>query len=315
MRTLRRGFRLALGLVLGLSGSQCKPRESAPQSTPAQPAQKDAESPVVVAARAKWRADQDRMMRSELSPLSRVDYVHLDPGDHEIKPATPPWNFTQAALAPYSGSIKLHVEPGKLTFSASAPISLSGKESAGAALRSHDVLIVGRLRLLVSEIGSDSAIAVYDVQAPARVSYSGLHYHPDDPAYVTTAHLERYPAPRTVRVAASRGEDREMQELGVLRFTLAGQRASLLAFSEQPGSNRLFLIFRDATCGKPGESYGAGRYLYATVEKDDSVILDFNQAWNPLCAYSSYFHCPMPPRANWFSFAVPVGEKVYRENP
>jgi uncharacterized protein (DUF1684 family) len=105
-----------------------------------------------------------------------------------------------------------------------------------------------------------------------------------------------------------------MQALGMLRFTLAGTACSLEAYSEAPGTDQLFLIFKDGTSGQPGGSYGAGRFLHARVAADGQVLLDFNQAWNPLCAYSHYFHCPLPPRANWLPVKIPVGERTYADH-
>ena len=65
----------------------------------------------------------------------------------------------------------------------------------------------------------------------------------------------------------------------------------------------------DRSCG--AGSYGAGRFLSTPILPNDQVILDFNQAWNPLCAYSKFFHCPMPPKQNHLDIAIPAGERAY----
>ena len=310
---MRRNLRsVAVAVLCAGAAANCKPRESspAPEATP-----KPAPEPAArIAARQAWRAEQDRTMRSELSPLSRVDYVHLPAGEHVVKAGAPPLNLSADALAPYSGELRLKIADGHFTFTAAPPLALNGTPTDKAELSSGNVLALGRLRLLVSNVPKDPSLAIYDPQAPSRRAYSGLHYYPDNAEYVTRGQLTRYAEPRTVRVAATRGEDREQLAVGTLNFTLRGQSASMEAYAEQPGSNRLFLIFRDATCGQPGKSYGAGRYLYATASTDGSVELDFNQTWNPLCAYSPFFHCPIPPRTNWFKFEIPVGEKLYAEH-
>lgn len=268
------------------------------------------ENPELVQARKVWRGQQEQMLRSELSPLSRVEFVHLPVGDHVVAADAAPLKLSAAAMAPYQGNIRLRVEPGKLMLSAEPSVRLNGQFTGQAELANGNVIAVGRLRLMVVGLPADPSIAVYDPQAPEQRSFAGLHYFPDDGRYVAKAHLERYPQPRPVRVAASRGSDKELTALGTLRFTLMGQASSLEAYSEGEGTGRLFLIFKDETSGKPGGSYGAGRYLYATLHGDDT-LLDFNQAWNPLCAYSSYFHCPIPPRQDWLTQAIPVGEKPY----
>lgn len=253
-------------------------------------------------------------MRSELSPLARIDYVHLPAGEHAVStdagatlhlPADsvssplPRLRFAVSA----TGALQLHAEPA---------VRLDGAPVTQAALHKGQVVSLGLLRLLVTGSDADPAVAVYDLGAPARREFQGLHYFSDDDRFRVRARLMRYPQPKTVHLAASRGDDKDLSAIGILRFALpSGVEESMEAYLEQAGSSRLFLIFRDGTSGKPDGSYGAGRFLYAQLGSDDAVWLDFNQAWNPLCAYSAYFHCPLPPRSNWLKTAIPVGEKVY----
>lgn len=272
------------------------------------------DTPEHIAERVKWRAEQDREMRGALSPLSRVDYVHLPPGEHVVKPDTPPLKLSAEALASYRGELRLRVDSSGMSFTATEPVTYGRNLKSQGPLRARDVITVGRIHLFFADVDKDPAVAIYDPEAPARRAYQGLHYYADDADYVTTGTLERYAAPRKTRVAATRGEDRELDAVGTLRFSLSGRSASIEAYSEGSSSDRLFLIFRDETCGKKAMSYGAGRYLYATPNSDGSVPLDFNQAWNPLCAYSPFFHCPVPPRSNVLGFSIPVGEKVYSEH-
>jgi hypothetical protein len=77
----------------------------------------------------------------------------------------------------------------------------------------------------------------------------------------------------------------------------------------EEGENELFIIFRDQTAGKT--TYGAGRFLYADLPKDGKVILDFNRAENPPCAFTPYATCPLPPRANFLPISIPAGERAF----
>lgn len=269
------------------------------------------DTPELAEERRQWRRSQDERMRGVDSPLSRVDYVHVPPGEHVLAPGRPPFKVTAEQLAPYTGELRLLLGHHGLSFAAAPPVLFQGRLQAEGALTAGSVLPVGRLRLVPKDLGKDPSLAVYDVEAPAKRAYQGLHYYPDNAAYITRGRLERYPEPRKVRVAATRGEDQEIEAVGMLRFTLLGKAVALEAYSAEPGT--LFVIFRDETCGKPGQSYGAGRYLYAKAADDGSVLLDFNRAWSPLCAYSPFFHCPVPPRTNWIPFSIPVGEKTYHE--
>lgn len=271
----------------------------------------------VQAQRQSWRDEQDALMRSEQSPLARVDYIHLRAGTLDL--STDPHagvHVPADSLSRPLGQVRFVVEPpAPVQLFAEPPIFLNGVPQSRAALQKGQVLSLGLLRLLFTGTADDPALAVYDLGCAARTSYRGLHYFPEDDRYRVRATIQRYAQPRTVRLAASRGEDKDMQAIGVLHFRLpSGRDESMEAYLEQPGSPRLFLIFRDGTNGKKGGSYGAGRFLYAQLGSDDQVWLDFNQAWNPLCAYSAYFHCPLPPRTNWLTSDIPVGEQQYSEH-
>lgn len=316
-RRLARPTAVFLLLTGALAG--CSRSERAPPA-PARPADPD-----LLRERQQFRAEQDARMRGELSPLARVDYIHLPPGEHTAGSSSAATVRLDAAASGgigEAGQLRLRVladgAQRRLALQAAPPILLNRIAVTEAVLKSGDVLALGRLRLLVAGLPEDPAVAVYDATAPARVNYAGLRYFPDDERFVVRGRLERYPTPRAVRLEASRGEPRPLQALGTLRFTLGGKPGSMEAYSDTPGTAatpaQLFLIFKDQTNGTPDGSYGAGRFLTTRLLAGDEVVLDFNQAWNPLCAYSHYFHCPLPPRSNWIPFAIPAGERAYPEH-
>jgi hypothetical protein len=316
-----------LGLTLLCAGAGavagCSRRQA--PAAPVDAAPVDAAGPAVPslpllairAERQAFRAEQDQRMRGPTSPLARVDYLHLPAGEHRVS-AQPGAvaRLSAERLAGYRGELRVRVvggPPPAMSFAAEPAVLLNGQPATGGALRKGDTLAVGRVVLMATGLPDDPSLAVYDPEAPARRAYAGLRYFPDDDRYVVRARLVREAAPRRVRLLASRGEPQELEAVGELRFTLQGTACSLEAYREAPGSDMLFLIFRDATslAPPPESSYGAGRFLLARLLADDSVVLDFNQAWNPLCAYSPYFHCPLPPRRNHLQVAIPVGERAY----
>ena len=91
-----------------------------------------------------------------------------------------------------------------------------------------------------------------------------------------------------------------------LSFTLAGKEYRLEPTDED---GQLFFVFRDLTAGK--ETYPSGRFLYAAAPRDGYVILDFNKAYNPPCAFTPYATCPLPSRQNRLPVRIPAGELVY----
>ena len=96
---------------------------------------------------------------------------------------------------------------------------------------------------------------------------------------------------------------------GYAVFKLRGHEFTLHPILEEPGAKELFYIFRDETSGK--ETYPAGRFFYSDMPKGGKVILDFNKAYNPPCAFTPYATCPLPPPENRLAVRIEAGEKRY----
>ena len=94
---------------------------------------------------------------------------------------------------------------------------------------------------------------------------------------------------------------------GVLEFELHGQTMRLRPFTTRP--NRFYIVFRDASSGQ--ETYATARFLYADLRADGTAVLDFNQAYNPPCAFNPYTTCPIPLRENVLPVKVLAGERAY----
>jgi uncharacterized protein (DUF1684 family) len=97
-----------------------------------------------------------------------------------------------------------------------------------------------------------------------------------------------------------------MPSPGFATFAWAGQEIRLEGVLEEPGAEQLFFIVRDQTSGK--ETYPAGRFLYADLPKQGKIVLDFNKAYNPPCAFTAYATCPLPPPQNWMPVRIEAGE-------
>jgi uncharacterized protein (DUF1684 family) len=146
--------------------------------------------------------------------------------------------------------------------------------------------------------------------------FTGLKYYPIDLAYRVVARLVSEVHAGIFRVQTTTGGHKEYARVGRLEFELNGQRLSLTAFmppADEPlHGNRLFVPFRDRTSGK--ETYGAGRYLDLNKKATDEYVLDFNRAYNPYCAYSPYYSCPLPPGENNLPVEVRAGELMFHED-
>lgn len=137
--------------------------------------------------------------------------------------------------------------------------------------------------------------------------YLPLAYYPIDPLYHVPAALKPAATRETVQIPTSTGPIRTMERLGVLEFTLNGQRLSLGALAE-PGSKRLFVPFKDET--SKSETYPAGRYLDLDPTPTGLYEIDFNRAYHPYCYFNSTYECPFPPPENRLPIAIRAGEKL-----
>jgi uncharacterized protein (DUF1684 family) len=146
------------------------------------------------------------------------------------------------------------------------------------------------------------------IPADERAGFAGLSYFEPDPALVITAQVGPPEDTDELRMPTSTNAEVTYQRYGVAHFTIGGAPAQLTLFASE-GDRDLFVPFRDSTSGK--ETYGAGRYLEVTRPHDDMVELDFNYAYNPYCAYSEAYSCPLPPMENWLKVPIRAGEKIY----
>jgi uncharacterized protein (DUF1684 family) len=152
------------------------------------------------------------------------------------------------------------------------------------------------------------AIIVFDPKSPYFSSYHGFKYFPVDLSYRFDLPLTPNPNPDTVIIMSTRGNRRRALRPGWFDFTVSGQSCRLEVerlLEPGVGENDLAVFFRDATTSK--ESYSIGRYV-DVEKKGNRYILDFNLCYNPACAYSVHYNCPIPPKVNHLSVAIRAGE-------
>lgn len=146
-------------------------------------------------------------------------------------------------------------------------------------------------------------------------SFKGLRYFPVNPAFRVKASLVPIIPKKMIALSTSDGQERQYIAYGYAEFKLNETQNRLLILQlPDMGPNRgnLFLAFGDATSAY--ETYGAGRYLDIKKEKGSSTItLDFNEAYNPYCAYNENYSCPLPPKENLLTIPIPAGEMTYRK--
>ncbi|AOS43240.1 hypothetical protein Verru16b_00283 [Lacunisphaera limnophila] len=167
----------------------------------------------------------------------------------------------------------------------------------------------GTINFYILESSGQFFLRVRDSEAPRRKNFAGIAIWPVDPAWRIEADWVPFDPPRQLPITNIVGLTQDAACPGKAVFTHEGRTYELLPLQETPES-RLFFILTDTTAGE--ETYGAGRFLYADPPRDGKVVLDFNQVYNPPCAFSPFTTCPLPPKENVLPFALRAGEKKYR---
>jgi uncharacterized protein (DUF1684 family) len=150
------------------------------------------------------------------------------------------------------------------------------------------------------------ALRVWDRNSEANRRFGAIDVFPYDPSWVVHATFTPNPDGTTVGFehVKSEGRTRELVIPGSITFTKDGIDYDVAAFAS---GRALQLVFSDATSGV--STYGVGRFLFTAPRPDGSIVLDFNQAVLPPCAFSYSFNCPLPPAQNRFTIPVEAGEK------
>lgn len=163
------------------------------------------------------------------------------------------------------------------------------------------------------------------IPASERASFTGIEYFDPSPTFRFECEMEPPAGTDDIDIDTG-GADGVIRyrRAGLVRFRLEAVDCSLTVFSIVGYGGGLFLPFRDRTSGK--ETYGGGRYLFDTIKNTDSgclevatgsarLVIDFDYAYNPSCAYDHRWACPLAPHENWLPVPVTAGEKSYRRAP
>ncbi len=150
------------------------------------------------------------------------------------------------------------------------------------------------------------------LSAKDKKSFSGLKYYPFNDQYVFNGTIERYVLhidnPKYYATfLTNKGTNKRYLRYGKFHFTLEGKQYTMEIYKSIL-SDMLFVPFKDRTNGK--ETYEGGRYIDAEILTDYKMILDFNMAYHPACAYNEKFVCVLPPRENMLDIEIRAGEKL-----
>jgi uncharacterized protein (DUF1684 family) len=263
----------------------------------------------------EWRKKHEVDYRRDYVPLAGLFSLKAGPNTVGSAPAN---NIVLPSRAPAVVG-RFVLEGGAVRFEpqAGAGVRLGGRPvTASVSLRSDasdefDELAIGDLALWVHISGERPTIRMRDPQGETVRSFRGFRWFPIDDSYRVTARFIKDPAPREVRAPNQLGDIDVMRSEGVLEFRLGGETIRLRPMTTRP--NRFWFIFRDGTSGK--ETYETARFLYADLKPDGTAVLDFNQAYNPPCAFNPYTTCPIPLPENRLKVRIVAGEMAYAGDP
>ena len=141
-----------------------------------------------------------------------------------------------------------------------------------------------------------------------KKDFAGLNYFPENPALRLEVKVEEFAKRNVIEMQTTGGDVQRYQKYGKFKFAVDGQEAELTIYANPHG---YFLPFVDSLANK--ETYGAGRYLEPEPLGDGKFLIDFNVAYNPYCAYSDRWSCPLTPFENRVKVPVKAGEKLFHE--
>jgi uncharacterized protein (DUF1684 family) len=264
---------------------------------------------------ADWRAKRLASLTSETGWLTPVALYWLKEGDNSFGRASrQSFSLDDAALAPDTGVFVLKQHRVRYVAHAQNAMTYLGKPVTSMDLVSDEgdkptELIAGTLHFMVIDRAGHLGVRVRDSVSPNRVQFKGLQYFPVRPDWLVHARFEPYVPEHKIQIVNILGMTEEMTSPGAIVFERGGRTWRLDAILEDPGDQQLFVMFSDSTSGK--QTYGAGRFLYIGLPQGNRIEVDFNEAFNPPCAFTDFATCPLPPEQNRLALSVDAGELKY----
>lgn len=255
---------------------------------------------------AKFRADREKSLVREDGWTTVVGLSWLKEGDNRAGSDPKADVPLPASLPAQVGVFTLH--SGHVRFQPSAGVKLPAKELKPDS----DVVALGTVKFFLIQRGDGPSakfgVRVKDSDAATRKEFTHLSWYPVDPGWRIVAKYIPWDKPHVLAFdTVVPGLQEQDSSPGTVRFTRDGKEYSL-----EPAADGS-IVFRDQTAGKA--TYGAGRFLDIDLPKNlkiaGSVVLDFNEAYNPPCVFTAYATCPLPPPQNHLALTVAAGELMY----
>ena len=261
----------------------------------------------------QWRAQRVARLQGPSGWLSLIGLHWLKDGKNTV--GSDASNDIVLAAGPKNlGTITLAKGKATIVLNPKEPATIDGKPVKTAELLddSHEnptTVQFGTASFYMIDRNGKKGLRVKDSEAEARKHFTGIETWPIDPKWRIEAKWVEYKPAHTLEVPNVIGQIDKFPVPGKAVFERDGKTYELLPVLEEPDAKELFFIFADKTTAK--ETYGGGRFFYSEMPKDGKVVLDFNKAYNPPCAFSPHATCPLAPPENRLAMPVTAGEKKY----
>ena len=258
----------------------------------------------------QWRAKHETDYRRDW--VSIAGLFELKPGANSAGSAKGQDIVLPASIPPKLGRFVLTGKQVRFEPEAGVSVALRGQpvnapiDLKDDSMPTSDELILGEVRLVIHATGERRTLRVRDPNGPLARGFKGFFWFPIDDRYRVTGRFIRDAEPRKLKVVNTVGDIDEYATEGVVEFTLLGRTVRLRPFTTRP--KRFYFVFRDGSSGH--ESYETARFLYSDLADDGTTVLDFNEAYNPPCAFNPYTTCPIPLPENRLTVKILAGERA-----
>jgi uncharacterized protein (DUF1684 family) len=264
-------------------------------------------------ALSKFRADRETTLKSDTGWLTVAGLHFLNQGDNRV--GSDPSNdivldFPQVPR--HLGVITLNGTNVRIRAAEGQTITINDKPVSESELhgafdgKPQDTIQMESVSFFVHYSGPRLALRVRDQASALRTGFRGLQWFAPNPAYRTIGTFTPYAEVKVVQIPNILGDLEPFNAVGTVSFALNGANHTMETWRS---GKRLWFVFRDQTSGR--ETYPSARFLYTEPAVDGKVVMDFNYAQNPPCAYNPFTTCPLPPPQNRLPIAIEAGEKKY----
>lgn len=276
----------------------------------------------------KWQSDRLASLTKDDGWLTLVGLFWLNEGENKF--GSDPKNAVVLPKDKAPGVAgSLWLEQGRVRLTARPQTGISVAPRPGVAVNKIDgqspvtsldlkadtddggptILQLSSLLINVVKRGDRFGVRVKDTESRMRREFEGLEYFPTDPKWRIEARFEPYQPPKTIPITNVLSMTDDETSPGAFAFEVDGKTYRIDPILEK-GETDWFVMIADETTGR--ETYGAGRYFYVTPpDASGKVVIDFNKAYSPPCAFTNFATCPLPPRQNHLPFRIEAGEKKY----